>query len=104
MPCIQNGFAASAKWELTHEFLGRNDRVITLDVLIESTFHAELASHIAFSTEEASAVPVGARTSRERCAMTAPVSIVADKRVTYEQKAELRLDDGASGHPPPKRA
>jgi hypothetical protein len=44
MPRIQNGLAPSAKRELTHQLFGRNDRVIPLDVLIESTFHAELAS------------------------------------------------------------
>ena len=58
MPCIQNGFAASAKRELTHELFGRNNRVITLDVLIESTFHGELASQVDFSTEGASKVTV----------------------------------------------
>jgi len=39
MPCIENGIASSAKRELTHQLFGRNDRVITFDVLIESTFH-----------------------------------------------------------------
>ena len=56
MPLSQNGFAASTKRELTHELFGRNNRVITLDVLIESTFHAELVSQIDFSTEGASKV------------------------------------------------
>jgi len=50
LPCNQNGFAASTKRELNHELFGRNNRVITLDVLIESTFHVEWASRINFKS------------------------------------------------------